>query len=64
MNSFPAATLRRLAIAARAPTLSAAQLAQLAAIEPDLGALEWRNARAFARLGLTTHTAAWLAAPD
>ena len=31
MNSFPAATLRRLAIAARAPALSAAQLAQLAA---------------------------------
>jgi DNA processing protein len=64
MNSFPAATLRRLAIAARAPTLSAAQLAQLAGIEPDLAALEWRSPRAFTRLGLTTQTAAWLAAPD
>ena len=64
MNSFPAATLRRLAIAARAPTLSATQLAQLAGIEPDLAALEWRSPHAFTRLGLTTHTAAWLAAPD
>jgi DNA processing protein len=64
MNALPAATLRRVAIAARAPSLSAAQLAQLAREEPDLAALEWRDRRAFARLGLTTGTVAWLAAPD
>jgi len=64
MNSFPAATLRRLAIAARAPSLSATQLAQLAAAEPDLAALGSRDPGAFAQLGLTTRTTAWLAAPD
>jgi len=64
MNSIPAATLRRVVIAARAPSLNAAQLAQLAAVEPDLAMLEWRDPRAFAQLGLTTHTAAWLATPD
>ncbi|HYJ40371.1 MAG TPA: DNA-processing protein DprA [Steroidobacteraceae bacterium] len=64
MNSIPAATLRRVAIVARAPSLNAAQLAQLAAVEPDLAMLEWRDLRAFAQLGLTTHTAAWLATPD
>jgi DNA processing protein len=64
MNALPAATLRRAAIAARAPSLSAAQLAQLAAEESGLAALEWRDPRAFARLGLTTKTIAWLAAPD
>jgi DNA processing protein len=64
MNALPAATLRRVVIAARAPSLSAAQLAQLAGEEPDLAALEWRDRRAFARLGLTTGTVAWLAEPD
>ena len=64
MNSLPAATLRRLVMAARAPALSAAQLAQLAGVEPDLAALEWRDSAAFTRLGLTIGTAAWLAAPD
>jgi DNA processing protein len=59
-----AATNRRLAIAARAPSFSAVQLAQIAAQEADLAALEWRDARAFAQLGLTTSTAAWLARPD
>ena len=64
MNSLPAATLRRLVMAARAPALSTGQLAQLASIEPDLAALEWRDSAAFTRLGLTIGTAAWLAAPD
>jgi DNA processing protein len=64
MNALPAATLRRVAIAARAPSLCAAQLAQLAGEAPDLCALEWRDLRAFEKLGLTTATAAWLAAPD
>ena len=56
--------LRRLVMAARAPALSAAQLVQLAGVEPDLAALEWRDSAAFTRLGLTISTAAWLAAPD
>lgn len=64
MNACPAATLRRVAIAARAPSLSAAQLTQLASEESGLAAFEWRDRRAFAQLGLTTRTAAWLAAPD
>src|SRR5882672_4369477 len=64
MNALPAVTLRRLAIAARAPSLSATQLAQLAGVEPDLAALEWRDRRAFTRFGLTNGTAGWLAAPD
>ena len=64
MDVIPAVALRRLVIAARAPSLSAPQLAQLAGAAPDLAALEWRDRRAFAPFGLTTRTAAWLAAPD
>jgi DNA processing protein len=64
MNSSPAVTLRRLVIAARAPALSATQLVQLAGMEAGLAALEWGDPRAFAPLGLTSGTAAWLAAPD
>jgi DNA processing protein len=64
MNVLPAATLRRVAIAARAPSLSATQLAQLAAGESGLAALDSRDRRAFASLGLSTGTVAWLAAPD
>jgi DNA processing protein len=55
---------RRLAIAARAPALSAAQLSQLAAESPELAALERPDRAALARLGLTTRAIAWLAAPD
>ena len=57
VNAATATTLRRLAIAARAPSLSAAQLQQV-------DDLEWSCPRELARLGLTTHTAAWLARPD
>ena len=64
MMSLPAATLRRLVIAARAPSLGATQLAQLAREEPDLAALEWRDRRAFVELGLTTGASKWLSAPD
>jgi len=64
MNSIPAATLRRLAIAARAPSLNATQLIQLAATDPGLASLGGRDRRAFAQLGLTTHCADWLATPD
>ena len=63
MESFPAATLRRLAIAARAPTLNALQFAQLAS-DPGLASLGGRDRRAFEMLGLTTRTVDWLAAPD
>jgi DNA processing protein len=55
---------RRLAIAARAPSLSAAQLIQLAASDADLAVLERPDRAALAALGLTTRTIAWLAAPD
>ena len=55
---------RRLAIAARAPSLSAAQLIQLAAAGADLAALERPDRAALAGLGLTARTIAWLAAPD
>lgn len=64
MNAFPEATLRRMLLAARAPSLSAEQLVQLADAEPDLAALDWRDRREFARFGLTTKTVAWLAEPD
>jgi DNA processing protein len=57
MNAATAATHRRLAIAARAPSLSAAQLAQVQG-------LEWSNPDSLQQLGLTTRTAAWLARPD
>ena len=52
---------RRLAIAARAPSLSAEQLM---ALGPDLAALDRPDRMALAQLGLTTRTVAWLAAPD
>src|SRR5687767_6110300 len=57
MNGFTAAALRRLAIAARAPGLGPARLAQIEAVE-------WSDPRELVRLGLTTASAAWLAAPD
>ncbi|HEU5135523.1 MAG TPA: DNA-processing protein DprA [Steroidobacteraceae bacterium] len=57
MNAATASMRRRLAIAARAPSLNAAQLAQV-------HALEWRSPGDLERLGLTTRTAAWLARPD
>jgi DNA processing protein len=55
---------RRLAIAARAPGLSAAQLRQIADLAPDLGALEPPSSALLAPLGLSTRTLAWLSAPD
>jgi len=64
MNSIPAATLRRLAIAARAPSLNSTQLMRLASTDPGLDSLGGRDRRAFSGLGLTTHCADWLAGPD
>ena len=64
MNASSADFLRRLAIVARAPSLSATQLIQLAAHGDDLAALERPDREVLAPLGLTTHTASWLAAPD
>jgi DNA processing protein len=55
---------RRLAIAARAPALGAAQLGAIAAFAPDLGALDAPDPALLAPLGLTTRTLAWLTAPD
>ncbi|MEO8019473.1 MAG: DNA-processing protein DprA [Pseudomonadota bacterium] len=55
---------RRLAIAARAPSLSVAQFALLAADSADFAALERPDRTRLAQLGLTTRAIAWLAAPD
>lgn len=55
---------RRVAIAARAPTLSALQLREIATLAPDLGALDPPDRARLAPLGLTTRTLAWLCAPD
>jgi DNA processing protein len=55
---------RRVAIAARAPSLSALQLHDIAALEPDLGALDTPGRALLAPLGLTTRTLGWLSAPD
>ncbi|HEV7609580.1 MAG TPA: DNA-processing protein DprA [Steroidobacteraceae bacterium] len=55
---------RRLAIAARAPGLSAAQLTLLAADSPDFAVLERPDRATLAQFGLTTRTIGWLATPD
>src|SRR5436190_13135770 len=55
---------RRLAVAARAPSLSAPQLLQLEGLGPDLSALDQPDRAALARLGLSTGTIDWLATPD
>jgi len=55
---------RRLAVAARAPSLSAPQLLQLEELGPDLAALEQPDRAALARLGLSTGAIDWLATPD
>ena len=64
MNASSADFRRRLAIVARAPSLSAAQLVQLAAHGDDLAVLDRPDREVLAPLGLTTATAGWLAAPD
>src|SRR5690349_10250810 len=64
MNSLPADMLRRLVIAARAPSLNATQLVQLASGDPGLAALGGGDVNAFEELGLTTRCADWLATPD
>jgi DNA processing protein len=55
---------RRLAVAARAPGLSAPQLLQLEDLGPNLSALEQPDRAGLARLGLSTGTIDWLATPD
>ena len=55
---------RRLAVAARAPSLSAPQLLQLEDLGADLAALEQPDRAGLARLGLSTGAIDWLAMPD
>jgi len=64
MQLFAPDLQRRIAIAARAPNFSAAQLASLAAESPDLAILDRPAAAMLARHGLTTNTIAWLLKPD
>jgi DNA processing protein len=64
MDMASAELQRRLAIAARAPGLSAPQLLQLEDLGSGLVALERPERAALARLGLTTSTIDWLATPD
>jgi DNA protecting protein DprA len=54
---------RRLAVAARAPNLSAPQLLQLEDLGADLAALEQPDRAGLARLGLSTGAIDWLATP-
>ncbi len=55
---------RRLAVAARAPSLSAPQLLRLEDLGADLEALEQPDRAGLARLGLSTGAIDWLAMPD
>jgi DNA processing protein len=55
---------RRVAIAARAPSLSAPQIIALEALGPGLTALDRRDPDSLAGLGLTPRCVAWLSAPD
>jgi DNA processing protein len=55
---------RRVAVAARAPALSASQLCDIAALDRDLGALERPDRAALAPFGLSNRTLAWFCAPD
>src|SRR5688572_6927194 len=55
---------RRVAVAARAPALSASQLCDIAALDRDLGALERPDRALLAPLGLSHRTLAWVCAPD
>jgi DNA processing protein len=55
---------RRVAIAARAPSLSATQLLQIESVGMGLTVLDQRDRASLAELGLTTRTIAWLVAPD
>jgi DNA processing protein len=55
---------RLLAVLARAPSLSAAQLCHIAADDPALDVLARPDRATLSGLGLTTKTVEWLAAPD
>jgi DNA processing protein len=64
MDTESAGYRRRLAIAARAPSLSAPQLLRLEALGAGLAALEQPDREALGELGLTTRNVDWLTAPD
>jgi DNA processing protein len=55
---------RRLAVVARAPALSAAQLIRVAADDAQLDAFARPDRAVLARLGLAARTIDWLSAPD
>src|SRR5687768_13905770 len=64
MNERSEAMLRRRAIVARAPGMTAARLAAIAAASPDLAVLDEPDADVLASLGLSTDAMRWFAAPD
>jgi len=64
MNPTSEDLRRRLAVAARAPGLSAARLLEIEALGPGLSALEQPDRAALGQLGLTTTAIRWLTNPD
>src|SRR5688500_632348 len=64
MNDRSEAVLRRRAIAARAPGMTAPRLAAITAASPDLELLEVPDATALLSLGLSTDAVRWFTAPD
>src|SRR5690349_21034877 len=64
MKPAQEAVLRRLALAARAPALSATQLAAVALASADLEPLDGADVGALVALGLAPKTAQWFAGAD
>jgi DNA processing protein len=64
MNDRSEALLRRRVLAARAPGMTAARLATLAAASPDFALLDEPDATVLRGLGLSTDAVSWFAAPD
>jgi DNA processing protein len=64
MNDRSEALLRRRAIAARAPGMTAPRLTAIAAASPDLALLGEPDETVLGQLGLSTDAVGWFAAPD
>jgi DNA processing protein len=64
MNDRSEVLLRRRAIAARAPGMTAPRFTAIAAASPDLELLDAPDATVLRALGLSTDAVGWLAAPD